>query len=555
MANIATELTTISEGRYGKDVRKAIHDGLQKVNTDVDSKAAKSSPTTSGTFTHTGNATISGSVASASLSYKDGNNTVDVKSAIDAITSRPSEIELTSASPLNGCSASSIVGIDVDGCSTQGIATISSVVGTINGANGQPINQSAVSNVNRCISNVFGASSGGSINISSGCMLNVYHATSESGNIDRSSGWVSAPYSITENGYYRVLVRYGDGTTAITPSQFTLTASNVTPTPTNPIAIVDASGDVIAIGKNLFDKSNVVNGYLDGNGNVVSNTQFRVSDYIDLVGSSITISGNKGANEIICFFAEDKTRVSHYAMGSNTTKTLDIPTNAKYVRCTISSDYLNTYQVELGTTATDYVPYKSNTITLPYTLRSVGTVKDELIVNADGSGKIVRRVGTVDLSTFEYTYTSNWNGFHIFNTNSLANVAKLPSSLDVIANILCSRFKATSRNVMASASYAFEGEMAFHTNGAFMLGTNAYSSVDSFKTAMSGVLLYYELATPTTETLTSEQVASIRQLQTYSGTTIIDSELDVKSVTYHAGVKEYIDWRFEQLEALMIGEV
>lgn len=361
-------------------------------------------------------------------------------------------------------------------------------------------------------------------------------------NVINNNGYVVRDYgsgAVAEQDYTSATVRITIHTNAKFNSiTFRPSMKPTIPTPTNPIPIIDASEEVTAIGKNLFDKERCVNGYLDGNGNVVSNPQYRVSDYIEVGHSQITISGNKGGNEVICFFAEDKTRVSFFAMGSNNIKTLDVPQNAKYVRCTVSADNLNIYQVEIGATATSYVTYRSNSVSLPFEPKSVGSVANELIVNEDGSAKIVQREGEVDLGTLEYTYTASWGGHHAFTTE-MRDVIKIVATNNDYGNIMCDKFSVSTRNIMASASA--EGLMCLNTYGSVIFATDTVSSIADFKTAMSGTILRYELATPIETPLTPEEVASIRQLMTYKGTTVIDSEMQIDSVTYSGDIKAYVD--------------
>ena len=68
-------------------------------------------------------------------------------------------------------------------------------------------------------------------------------------------------------------------------------------------------------------------------------------------------------------------------------------------------------------------------------------------------------------------------------------------------------------------------------------------TIDEWKAWLSQnpITVYAVLKTPIETPLTASEVASIRQLQTYKGTTIIDSEMDVVSVTYSGDVKGYVD--------------
>lgn len=112
--------------------------------------------------------------------------------------------------------------------------------------------------------------------------------------------------------------------------------------------------------KNLFDKGVVSAGYLSDAGNLVSNSTFSTSNYIEVSGNSkITVSGNSGSSENICFYDSSKTFVSFISMGTNTQLTVNVPSNAKYVRVTIKNTNLDTTQIEIGNEATTYTPYKN----------------------------------------------------------------------------------------------------------------------------------------------------------------------------------------------------
>lgn len=112
---------------------------------------------------------------------------------------------------------------------------------------------------------------------------------------------------------------------------------------------------------NLFDKNNVVTGFLTAEGNVsTSSGLFSVSDYINIEHiSTITISGNNGNAEINCFYDKNKKFVSIANMGTYKERTFSVPNNAVYIRCTVRKECLDIYQVEKGNTVTEYLPYQS----------------------------------------------------------------------------------------------------------------------------------------------------------------------------------------------------
>lgn len=112
--------------------------------------------------------------------------------------------------------------------------------------------------------------------------------------------------------------------------------------------------------KNMFDKSNIVAGYLSNAGNIVSNTQYSTSNYINVKGiGNITISGSSGNSENICFYDSSQTFISFISTGTNATLTTSVPSNAYYCRITVKNTNLDLVQLEVGSEATPYTPYKN----------------------------------------------------------------------------------------------------------------------------------------------------------------------------------------------------
>ena len=158
-------------------------------------------------------------------------------------------------------------------------------------------------------------------------------------------------------------------------------------------------GEVVSSNKNRFDKTKVENGYLGADGQKASSSEtYRISDYMNVDDTSnVTISGNAGVSEINCFYDSSKNFISAFNMREDKTKTVDVPSNAKYIRSTIKATNIDTYQIEVGTSATDYVVGKTSSINahsiLNNYLLSVNNVKDELNVLGNGTGYLEKRCG------------------------------------------------------------------------------------------------------------------------------------------------------------------
>lgn len=177
---------------------------------------------------------------------------------------------------------------------------------------------------------------------------------------------------------------------------------------------------------------------------------------------------------------------------------------------------------------------ESKTINLPLSapLRSIGDIKDELIVNADGTGKIVRRIMGVTFNQISghIGYANNY--FYISgllkaigNTNVLSNVYDV---VDVV-----------------STNDLLNGQMKGH-----VANTNVYFK-DNRATTKAEILTFigndeflYELATPTEEILTAEQLKAIFSLASFKDNTTL--------TTADGLAKMYIDYGKDEATATII---
>ncbi|MBQ5320193.1 MAG: hypothetical protein J6K17_13965 [Oscillospiraceae bacterium] len=193
-----------------------------------------------------------------------------------------------------------------------------------------------------------------------------------------------------------------------------------TPTPENPIDIV-STGDngtveIIACGKNLLDVSSANTG--DSSSLTINENGFRINAKD---GSTRVVTVNckliegktyhlscqcniEGTEcEVKAYATDENGKVHQYAI-LNTTFTARQSWNrivfyidAAYMGNNVYFEVANP-QLELGTTATSFEAYKDNTaiITSGLPLYSVGNVRDELIYNADGTGKIIKRTAKLE---------------------------------------------------------------------------------------------------------------------------------------------------------------
>ncbi len=261
------------------------------------------------------------------------------------------------------------------------------------------------------------------------------------------------------------------------------------------------------VGVNLFDKTMHINsGYRDDDGNVQTSTGSSYTDAIKVFpNTAYTLSGNfatSGYASRVYYLTSDGDWISrtNSIYASQFPYTFTTPSNCSYIQIqTATASTLDIAQLELGSTATDYTEYESHTYPLDssVTLRGVPKldVNNNLYYDGDtyeSDGTVTRKYGVVDLGSLTwikgnrnnddtaYTFYCNYSGMK-FNDNFVAtNLNKVfPVSLWEILK-LNEIYKSASNIVVALNE----------------------STASAAKTALNGVYLVYELATPTTETAT-----------------------------------------------------
>lgn len=183
---------------------------------------------------------------------------------------------------------------------------------------------------------------------------------------------------------------------------------------------------------------------------------------------------------------------------------------------------------------TTYEPFKNKqTLTMPYTLRSVGEVKDEIDFNR---GVLIQRCGA---RVFTGAESWTWNsGNKQFVHNPMIDWARGQS--------ICSH-------------YTSEMDKDY---SAFISGSKLYvniqdprfdGDISAFKEWLTSnnFTLIYALVTPQEIALSETELNAYRQLHTNRPNTTIISEAEMK-VEYIIDTKTYIDNKFAELTALTL---
>lgn len=204
-------------------------------------------------------------------------------------------------------------------------------------------------------------------------------------------------------------------------------------------------------------------------------------------------------------------------LGVPTNTSSDAAYNARLALCKI--------QIELGETATDYVPFVADEkipITFPV---EAGTVYGGYVDVV--TGKLVVDKVIVDLGVLTWTYDST-NAY--FYTNSIASALKAMSARTM--PLLCSKY------VCVSDGRAFSDvpdKTIYNTivNNVRCIGIkdSAYTDAATFKTAMNGVMMVYPLAAPVEydlDPVTVKTLHGINNVWNSTGDTTIDYPCDTK---------------------------
>ena len=279
------------------------------------------------------------------------------------------------------------------------------------------------------------------------------------------------------------------------------------------------------VGFNQFDKSDAVWGeYIDsGNGAFITATRggWR-SGYIHAVpNSQYQITGLTNAiYSMVAYYNDDKEFISRSSGGLREDLTFTTPTNCCYIAFAQYSttndgqtipdnrDDVCVHLVWDGERDGEYEAYVKHSYALDSDLVLRGIPKldasNNLYYDGDtyeSDGTVTRRYGIVDLGTLTWVKYTNADSSHWrFSASGIRDLIRKPSNnQQVVQWVICSKYSSFD-----SADHAYvnspQKTIIVEAGGIIGVYDEVYADAAAFKTAMSGVYLVYELATPTEET-------------------------------------------------------
>ena len=255
-----------------------------------------------------------------------------------------------------------------------------------------------------------------------------------------------------------------------------------------------------AVGFNQWDEEWEV-GSFDLNGvPVTSSSYIRSKNYIPLVPNA-TYYFTRPSVLAWVYYYTDTDFIKYVQLGS-AVKTFTPPSNATRAKFLVPTGaYGTTYNHDICINLSDpsrngeYEPYEKHSYPLDSSLTLRGIPKldasNNLYYDGDeytSDGKVKRKYGVVDLGSLSWNYNTAFWSVPIF-------FAQLMDMKPYTKNTINPKYSRENSIVGTDPHYCSSGN-----NNFIYIQDSAYTDAATFKSAMSGVMLVYELATPTTET-------------------------------------------------------
>lgn len=239
------------------------------------------------------------------------------------------------------------------------------------------------------------------------------------------------------------------------------------------------------IGFNQWDEVSESGGISNNGINYADNTLIRSKNYIRVISNAEYYFQSDNTTGIrICEYDKDQNYLSQPTVVN---RKFTVSANAKYIRFHVSNTN-NNICINLswdGERDGEYQPFVKKVYdTGTEVLRSAGSVRDTKAPD----GVITRNVGSVDLGSLNWSLETGEHPF--FRTNDI-----IDCKVDAMQINTKGYTKVSSMTIGTSDDKA----ICIYDSGNVRIRDTSYATLETFISAMSGVMLNYELATPTEE--------------------------------------------------------
>lgn len=380
--------------------------------------------------------------------------------------------------------------------------------------------------------------------------------------------------------------------TSVTINNFkyeSFTNKTMTPNPEYQENIISCDNPTLYVsGKNLFNLNNVIatdyprigmtNSLLLGNSEIqftgtrndiyygsvynVGNTLTKPDIMLTPVSPNTTYSfylSNQELNKnFVSFFGSDKIAITPFTQFKTSQFTFTTPSNCYYVHirfgkgdAVVGQTYSTKIMFMQSDTITDFESYKEpQTLKIPYVLRGIGEIKDEIIIREDGSGQLIQNIYNVQnvKSTGDIQKDTSKTNTDLIYFNIDAPLAKAStfSQIECYSN----KFAWENKNIWAMDAYGMDIYTSSNNKTRILLRIEKNEDINTI--LENGLTVQYILAEPIISELTIDEINCI--LKTYSPTTTIytDSNADI-TATYEISTSNYFQNKLAELKTKLGG--
>lgn len=291
-------------------------------------------------------------------------------------------------------------------------------------------------------------------------------------------------------------------------------------------------------GKNLFNKENMlINCALDTDtGEIIENwANFNTSDFIKVEKNRPIFIPSTGSSRKVLYDI-NKNYVKNVSFSGDKVFVADVD---GYIRITMTNIDYDSFQIEYGTQATSYEPYKSNILTVnqDVELRGISDVQDTLDCL---TGECVIIIEERELNGSEnWSSNGSSNGVYKYYCNTYTD-AKGNATTSI-------GDKVEFVNVNGGESLKGEVCLTHTTSTGKIQFASTISTTANFKAWLkeNPVIVQYERANPVTKTvgvvIKDQDNQSINKLSTFEGGTHISSSSDTFKPVFEVEVVEDIE--------------
>ena len=318
--------------------------------------------------------------------------------------------------------------------------------------------------------------------------------------------------SVRDLMIFDLTLMFGAGNEPATVEEFkTLFSDDYYPYNAGEIITADTES-VVVRGQNLWDEIWEEGSIDSATGvDISAPTVIRSKNYTPIIPNSTYIFAYAGSTA----FENVKTRfydIGKKYIGYNDNNAQTVypnrafvtPVNAAYVRFTLPPTYGNVYKNDIALLAGSsgaYTPYHQIGYPIPEAIRaltgygwSAGTAKNYI----DCENKQYHQcISSVDLGTLDWTIGEKIS----FQTKQIKGL-KLTHNYNVVPNVICAKYQSKTQNDLWGKDVTGISADA-NADGYVYVNDTSYTDATTFKQAMSGVTLYYELANPVVTDISS----------------------------------------------------